>query len=264
MAPLGIAVLLVFVFWPHGNQYSNTLTTALDDAAHGSVTPPPGTHPCESGQVVTITATPANGWYFDYWSGDVESDASAATTRVTINGRMTVTAHFAPYQYGIATYSVGSNPHDMAFDGANLWVLNSDNTVTKLSASDGTVVGTYSVGSSTAMVFDGVSIWLADSNTATVTRLNVSDGSVVATYSTGSVGGLNDIAFDGSNIWVTSQADCVMKLNASDGSVEGKYSVAVGNPGRIAFDGSGNVWVTCGANGVAKLDASDGDRKSVV
>jgi len=38
----------------------------------------------------------------------------------------------------LGTFKVGNTPYGMTFDGANMWVTNSgDNTVTKLRASDG-------------------------------------------------------------------------------------------------------------------------------
>jgi len=46
-----------------------------------------------------------------------------------------------------AFYKVGMNPSGLAFDGANMWVVNySSNNVMKLAASDGTVLGTFDVG----------------------------------------------------------------------------------------------------------------------
>ena len=46
-----------------------------------------------------------------------------------------------------ASFSVGSKPLGVAFDGTSLWVVNDgDNTVTRLRASDGTLLGTFTVG----------------------------------------------------------------------------------------------------------------------
>jgi hypothetical protein len=43
--------------------------------------------------------------------------------------------------------AVGNHPQGIAFDGSNIWVANdSDNTVTKVRASDGAVLGTFAVG----------------------------------------------------------------------------------------------------------------------
>lgn len=59
-----------------------------------------------------------------------------------------------------ASFSVGSGPAGLAFDGASLWVANGDsNNVTKLRASDGAVLGTFPVGSDPfGVAFDGANI----------------------------------------------------------------------------------------------------------
>src|SRR5579863_5975535 len=44
-------------------------------------------------------------------------------------------------------FPVGQQPYSVAFDGANIWVANNaDGTVSKLRASDGAALGTFSVG----------------------------------------------------------------------------------------------------------------------
>ena len=54
--------------------------------------------------------------------------------------------------------------YGIAFDGANIWVSNSEsNSVSKLRASDGSIVGTYSVGANPLeLAFDGTNIWVAN------------------------------------------------------------------------------------------------------
>ncbi len=60
----------------------------------------------------------------------------------------------------------------MVFDGANIWVTNfSSNTVTKLRASDGALVGTFGVGKFPAgAAFDGVNVWVANLGGNTVSK----------------------------------------------------------------------------------------------
>ena len=72
-----------------------------------------------------------------------------------------------------ATFSVGSSPFGVAFDGANIWVTNANNNnVTKLRASDGEVLGTFSVGfGPIGVAFDGANIWVANSGDGTVSKL---------------------------------------------------------------------------------------------
>jgi uncharacterized repeat protein (TIGR02543 family) len=73
-------------------QYTTTLTMAVN--GNGSTDPLVGTHTYPQGTVVNITATPASGWQFDGWTGDV-ADPTSATTTVTMNTDKTVTANFA-------------------------------------------------------------------------------------------------------------------------------------------------------------------------
>ena len=53
----------------------------------------------------------------------------------------------------VGTFNVGKFPIGMAFDGTNIWVANGEsNNVTKLRPSDGTVLGTFNVGTKPAFV----------------------------------------------------------------------------------------------------------------
>ena len=56
-----------------------------------------------------------------------------------------------------------------AFDGANIWVTNSDSdSVTKLRASDGAVLGNFKVGKAPdGVAFDGTNIWVTNKERAT-------------------------------------------------------------------------------------------------
>src|SRR4029077_5955072 len=65
-----------------------------------------------------------------------------------------------PANFQIESFPVGSSPENLVFDGANIWVTNwSDNTVTKLRASDGANLGTFRVGRNPYHItFDGANI----------------------------------------------------------------------------------------------------------
>jgi uncharacterized protein (TIGR02145 family) len=57
------------------------------------------------GTVVELTAVPAEGWEFDGWEGDVESDENPLT--LTIEGETTVTAVFTRIEYPLTINIVG-------------------------------------------------------------------------------------------------------------------------------------------------------------
>jgi sugar lactone lactonase YvrE len=129
-----------------------------------------------------------------------------------------------------------------AFDGENVWVTNftgaGNGTVSKLRASDGQIVGVYTVGGNPlGVTFDGVYIWVANLGGASVSKLRASDGKVMGTYTVPPEP--YGVVSDGKHIWVTG-ALALTELQASDGEIVAKYSI--GNTAGVAFDGK-NVWV---------------------
>ncbi|MEO8435804.1 MAG: hypothetical protein ABI596_12970 [Pyrinomonadaceae bacterium] len=55
----------------------------------------------------------------------------------------------------------------------------------KLRASDGVVLGAFTVPSANGIAFDGAHIWVTDSGSDTVIKLRASDGVVLATFTVG-------------------------------------------------------------------------------
>ncbi len=81
--------LVALEITPLPEQFTLTVNTV----GSGSVTlnPPGGTY--NAGTVVTLTATPAQGFLFSGWSGNLSGSANPAT--ITMNANKTVTATFA-------------------------------------------------------------------------------------------------------------------------------------------------------------------------
>jgi DNA-binding beta-propeller fold protein YncE len=118
-----------------------------------------------------------------------------------------------------------------------------------LRASDGNVLGTFSVGGvPVSLAFDGVNMWVVNNGSGTVSKLRASDGANLGTFHTG--GSLpTAIAFDGQHIWVANSGTSpvnasVIKLRLSDGAIVSKFPIAEG-AFSAAFDGA-NVWITGG------------------
>jgi hypothetical protein len=117
----------------------------------------------------------------------------------------------------VGTYSVGSAPQFICFDGTNIWTSNSgDGTVTELLASTGAPIGTFSVGSTPeGITSDGTNIWVSNYDDNTVTALLISTGSPISGSPFPVGNGPWGICFDGSNIWVANVNDGnIMKLLA--------------------------------------------------
>src|SRR5436305_9423749 len=117
-----------------------------------------------------------------------------------------------------ATFPVGQGAGEAVYDGSNMWISNfSANTVTKIQASDGALLGTFDAGNSPAgMAFDGAHIWVADQGSSSVSKIRASDGKRLRSFTVGS--SPFAVAFDGVNIWVSHLgSNNVTKLRASAG-----------------------------------------------
>ncbi|MEE4312312.1 MAG: malectin domain-containing carbohydrate-binding protein [candidate division KSB1 bacterium] len=90
---LGTTAVVITIGGP-----SFTLTTAVDPGNGGAVDPAAGTHQYPPGDIVDIAATPATGFQFVNWTGDVQ-DPNIASTTVTMDGDKTVTANFTTIQH---------------------------------------------------------------------------------------------------------------------------------------------------------------------
>ena len=69
-------------------------TISLEIDGNGSSDPTVGTHEYNEGDVVSITATPDEGWRFESWSGGV-ADPESATTTVKMGSDRVITANFS-------------------------------------------------------------------------------------------------------------------------------------------------------------------------
>jgi hypothetical protein len=171
----------------------------------------------------------------------------------------------------LQTFQVGHAPMALAYDGENIWVANeSDGTVTKLLATDGSNRGTFKVGEPQdvlALAYDGNGcIWVSAMGSNAVTKLLASDGSIQGTFP---VNLPIALASDGTYIWIVStvfsppRGVCV-RLLAADGSPQGTFSISGGSDTQygLAYDGNGCIWVAnTGGGNVNKLLASDGSNQ---
>ena len=73
-----------------------THNLTINANGQGATNPSVGTHKYDMGTQVIITASPAPGWRFNNWTGDVSviADVNAASTTITVNGSYSVTANF--------------------------------------------------------------------------------------------------------------------------------------------------------------------------
>src|SRR5262249_41029312 len=139
------------------------------------------------------------------------------------NPQQVATLHWYPANL-TTSFAIPSGAGPMAFDGDNIWVMNGSNGVSKVRASDGAMLGTFSVGKGPQRaLFDGVNIWVTNFLDGTVTKLRASDGANLGTFRAGTNPPSGNtpigLAFDGTNIWVGDpKTATVSKLRAADGT----------------------------------------------
>lgn len=84
-----------------GSQF----TLALSQEGNGTVTPNPNKAAYIAGETVILTATPANGWFFAGWAGDLSGGTNPAS--LTMDSSKSVTARFTQTPYTLSTSVVG-------------------------------------------------------------------------------------------------------------------------------------------------------------
>ena len=82
-----------YTILPNDAADTYNLTMAVDPVGGGTTNPAAGIHTHDAGTVVNLTATPAAGYVFDHWTGNV-ANVNSATTTVTMSANQAVTAHF--------------------------------------------------------------------------------------------------------------------------------------------------------------------------
>jgi len=85
-----IVAIVLFSFEPWERTY--TLSVSVNPSQAGSVSPATGEY--ESGEQVTLTASPTSGYTFDYWGGGASGSSNPVT--ITMNSDKTITAYFEP------------------------------------------------------------------------------------------------------------------------------------------------------------------------
>ncbi|MCD6359128.1 MAG: hypothetical protein J7L90_04155 [Dehalococcoidia bacterium] len=89
---------------PSTQQQTYTLSISISPSGAGSVSPLSGQY--KAGARVTLTATPASGYTFDYWDGD--ASGSSATSQITMDSDKNVIANFTQITYDLTIDVVGN------------------------------------------------------------------------------------------------------------------------------------------------------------
>src|SRR5262249_8619847 len=137
-------------------------------------------------------------------------------------------------------------PSGLAYDGANIWVTSiGEGTVTKLRASDGVILGVYSVGRLPYWaLFDGTDIWVSVFGGGFLVKLDPTDGTVLSQVPVSFAPTV--MVFDGVRIWASLDVapGMLAVVRADNGKVESTLQIdSSSNITGLAFDGR-NIWAS--------------------
>lgn len=159
----------------------------------------------------------------------------------------------------MTTIPVYGHPSALAFDGACVWVGDS-NSVKRIQATTAELLGTYPMAGASALAFDGVNLVVQSSSG--VLKLSIETGALVGRYA---YTGADDdqpsaLIADGTHVWILNyRHHSVSKLMARTGQLIGTYPTGE-RPTALASDGT-HLWI---ANEfeqtVTKLVAATGAR----
>lgn len=93
IATTGGSVNHSFTINPNTPSQNYNLSLNVEPAGSGTTSPSAGTHTYSENTVVNLVATPASGYRFDHWTGNVANTSASATT-ITMTSDQSVTAHF--------------------------------------------------------------------------------------------------------------------------------------------------------------------------
>ncbi|HNT88934.1 MAG TPA: hypothetical protein PKL84_13810, partial [Candidatus Hydrogenedentes bacterium] len=83
-----------------------TRTVTMTIVGSGTTTPPIGTTTHPGGAEITVSATPAAGWFFDHWEGDLTGSENPTT--IVLDVDKAITAVFVQVMHTLTTEVVGN------------------------------------------------------------------------------------------------------------------------------------------------------------
>jgi hypothetical protein len=155
---------------------------------------------------------------------------------------------------GLGLTTIGSGPEWVESDGVDLWVTNfNDGTVSRVRASDGTVLGTWTgaLGAYHLVVAKGL-VFISGFGPGNLFQIDPAQPAGAVTTVTNAIGsGPIGIAFDGSRIWTASQSGFISIVTLNPVTVT-MVSTGFAQPFNIMYDGA-NMWVTDQGGSSARL-----------
>lgn len=166
----------------------------------------------------------------------------------------------------LALTTVGTSPVLVKSDGSDIWVANYSGTVSRVRASDGKLLQTWTGASQTQGVLAAKGLIFVTGNTSPgkLYRIDPTQPEGAVTTLIISLGNFPaGIAFDGARIWTANQGGSVSIVTLIPLSVS-TVTAGFNSLNGIVFDGA-NMWVTDqAANKLFKLDSNGGIIQTVL
>lgn len=136
---------------------------------------------------------------------------------------------------------------DLLYAGGYIWALDNTNGVVYKMNSSGVTSATITVGTDPSdMLFDGASIWVANNGDQTLSRINIeTNAATTENISTTITTGIAAIAFDGRNIWIIDGSTLYAYNIKNDSLTAGVNSLSSADHADMIFDGT-YLWATDG------------------
>jgi len=221
----------------------NAYTLTLDVNGSGTVGKAPDQNTYHLGDVVTLTATPATGWSFVNWTGDV-NDVNSATATTTMTGNKTVTANFTTTHNYTLTIdvngdgTVGKNPNKTTYHPGDVVTLTATPATGwsfKNWTGDANSDANGSISNPKTITING--------NTTVTANLTVTEFIVtITTVGNGTVAkspDQNAYTLGVSNLTLTATADTNWAFSSWSGDIDGNT-----NPVIISTNGNKNITAT--------------------
>jgi DNA-binding beta-propeller fold protein YncE len=146
----------------------------------------------------------------------------------------------------VLNFSIGFNPNQLTFDGANLWIAcnndgDSGGSVWRINPATGAALEfTTGFAAPFDILWDGANLWVTDSGDGLLKRVDPASGAVLQSIAAGS--GPRNLLFDGTNIWVSNFSSNSLTVVRAVGGLRGTVlQTLTGNgmlaPAGMAFDG---------------------------
>lgn len=136
--------------------------------------------------------------------------------------------------------------HDIAFDGANLWMASSQSgTIYKIAPTDGTVLKSLSVNSTyiSGLTFDGNNLWVADRANQRILQIDTLAGTILQEFPINN-NGANGLAWANGDIWHNNNrqggpaGDTTFNISSTSGVILDWFLPFDEQPTGLTFDGT--------------------------